>query len=117
MAPALAAPRIGDVGEERREGMHVLSTQHDPRGSMVVLRAQHGLRQAALGLRLQWARQHLFHGARLRTVARAGTPIAAGVTHALTVGRHSASRRKGHARLSTQSAAACSDSQSTWQRH
>ena len=86
MAPALAASRIGDIGEERREGTHLLCAQHDLGGSVVVLGGQHGLRQTVLGLGVQWTHEHPFHRARLGAVARAGAPIAASVAHVLPVG-------------------------------
>jgi len=43
VASSLRAARVGDIGEERRSGTHVLGTRHQLRGSVVVGEIEDGL--------------------------------------------------------------------------
>jgi len=86
MAASLAAARVGDVGKEVRQRHHLFGSQHEVRGSMTVVGIEYGTRQAGLGLGVQRADKNALGGARIKAVARAGAPIAAGVTHIAPVG-------------------------------
>ena len=86
VAPSLRAARIGDIGEESREGTHVLGTQHHLRGSMVVGRVKDGLGQAGLGLGKQGAYKDPLGRLRPWHCNLAGTAKTARITHIHPIG-------------------------------
>ena len=86
VAPSLRAARVGDVGEKRREGTHVLGTQHEFWGSMVVSGIEHGPGQVSLGLADQRADENPLGRLRPGAVALTGTAKATAIAHILPIG-------------------------------
>ena len=81
MASSLRATWIGYVGEQSRQGTHMLGTDHQFASSMAIARIEYGRAQAGLGAAHQRAHEHPFGLLCGGAVALAGAAKAAGIAH------------------------------------